>query len=180
MRTVSLLLVGAIAAACGVAPTVTPGPIVGTPAASAPLPRATTAAPVPSGDLASSPAPAASPTPLDVDLYTGLFQNVLREVLDVHIVGFEQVEVTEERVFIWVDSNSTEDVMKEVMYRLYDEIAGGTPDHWSPDVVIRMGSNYNNDWLQSTTSSSSDVYSQIDEQLEWEFFSVFERQGQTF
>jgi hypothetical protein len=126
---------------------------------------------------ASTIAPLPTEEPgVDLEAYAGIFERIVRDTVGIHIKGIEDLAVTEDEIFVWVESRySTESIFKDEMYELYDEIAGLTPEGWDPQIVLRFGSDSTDGWLQSSTPTSA--WWDIEDQLDWERTTQFERKG---
>ncbi|CAN5766667.1 hypothetical protein BH23CHL7_BH23CHL7_05150 [soil metagenome] len=74
---------------------------------------------------ASAIAPLPTEEPVDdLEVYAGMFERLVRDTVGIHIKGIEDLSVTEDEVFVWVESRySTESIFKDEMYELYDAIA---------------------------------------------------------
>lgn len=98
------------------------------------------------------------------------------DVLDVHIKGIEEIDVSQDRALVWVESRySTASVLKDLMYELWSYVAGDEPVGWVGDYVFRFGSDSTEGYLQSTTSST--LWDTIDDQLQWERATDFMTHG---
>jgi hypothetical protein len=115
----------------------------------------------------------------EVAYYQEYLEGNVRDSIGIHIRGIEEIDVTRDRIFVWVESRySTSNVIKELQYELYDDIVGDISDEWEPDIVIRIGSDFNNAWLQSKTNAGD--WWDIDDQLEWERATEFKRRGRIY
>jgi hypothetical protein len=127
--------------------------------------------------LLPTPGPTEDPVAEEIAYYQENLADDVRTAIGIHIRGVERTEVNRDRIFISVESRyGTASVLKELMYELYDDIASDVDDDiWKPDIVTRMGSDYTNGWLQSTTNVAD--WWDIDDQLEWERATEFTRKG---